>query len=70
MNPSEARPRPESFDALTTLRAAGHPIDLLNEGQRQVFAGLSRPEVDLLNSIKTRLDAAAGEVEGQELKLV
>ncbi|WP_049570331.1 aroma-sacti cluster domain-containing protein [Nonomuraea sp. SBT364] len=58
------------FDALTLLRAAGHPIDLLDERQRRVFAELSEPEVTLLNSIKKRLDDAAGEVEGQELKLV
>ncbi|MEO3813309.1 aroma-sacti cluster domain-containing protein [Sphaerisporangium sp. B11E5] len=70
MNPSQARPRPEPFDALTLLRDAGHPIELLSERQRQVFAELSPPEVELLNSIKTRLDAVAGEVEGQELKLV
>ncbi|GGL11374.1 hypothetical protein Sme01_42120 [Sphaerisporangium melleum] len=70
MNSRDVSTRPEPFDALTTLREAGHPIDLLSERQRQVFAELSRPEVDLLNSIKTRLDAAAGEVEGHELKLV
>ncbi|MFI6480545.1 aroma-sacti cluster domain-containing protein [Nonomuraea sp. NPDC050663] len=58
------------FDALDRLRAAGHPIDLLNEGQRRVFAALTEPEVDLLNSIKARLDDASGEVEGQELKIV
>ncbi|MCG5212949.1 aroma-sacti cluster domain-containing protein [Streptosporangium sp. KLBMP 9127] len=70
MNGHDAETRPTSFDALTSLREAGHPIDLLNERQRQVFAELSRPEIELLNSIKTRLDAAAGEVEGQELKLI
>ncbi len=61
---------PEPFDALAALRAAGHPVDLLGERQRQVFAELTRPEVDLLNTLKARLDAAAGEVEGQELKLI
>ncbi|MFC5830955.1 aroma-sacti cluster domain-containing protein [Nonomuraea insulae] len=70
MNSDEVLTRSEPFDALSTLRAAGHPIDLLSERQRQVFAELGRPEVELLNSIKIRLDAAAGEVEGQELKLV
>ncbi|MCW2876903.1 MAG: hypothetical protein JWQ95_1003 [Sphaerisporangium sp.] len=59
-----------AFDALAKLRAAGHPIDLLDERQRRVFAELSETEVALLNSIKKRLDDAAGEVEGQELKLV
>ncbi|MFC4530899.1 aroma-sacti cluster domain-containing protein [Sphaerisporangium dianthi] len=70
MDSREIRTGPKPFDALTILREAGHPIDLLSERQRQVFAELSRPEVDLLNSIKTRLDAVAGEVEGHELKLV
>ncbi|GIH67931.1 aroma-sacti cluster domain-containing protein [Sphaerimonospora thailandensis] len=59
-----------AFDALGELRAAGHPIDLLDERQRRVFAELTETEVVLLNSIKKRLDDAAGEVEGQELKLV
>ncbi|MFI6323627.1 aroma-sacti cluster domain-containing protein [Nonomuraea sp. NPDC050556] len=59
-----------TFDALDRLRAAGHPIDLLDERQRRVFAELSENEVALLNTIKKRLDDAAGEVEGQELKLV
>lgn len=58
------------FDALAALRDAGHPVDLLDERQRMVFAGLSRDEVELLNSIKSRLDAVAGEVEGHDLKLV
>ncbi|MCK2220399.1 hypothetical protein MF672_042340 [Actinomadura sp. ATCC 31491] len=70
MDSDEVLTRPEPFDALATLRAAGHPVDLLNERQRQVFAELGRPEVELLNSIRARLDAAAGEVEGQDLKLV
>ncbi|GGO22272.1 hypothetical protein GCM10010116_44920 [Microbispora rosea subsp. aerata] len=70
MNSREVQAGPAPFDPLAALREAGHPVDLLNERQRQVFAELSKPEVELLNSIKTRLDAAAGEVEGQELKLV
>ncbi|GAA5049056.1 hypothetical protein HNP84_004360 [Thermocatellispora tengchongensis] len=60
----------QPFDALAILRDAGHPVDMLTERQRQVFAGLTRPEVELLNSIKSRLDAAADEVEGHDLKLV
>ncbi|WP_061300632.1 aroma-sacti cluster domain-containing protein [Herbidospora cretacea] len=59
-----------AFDALADLRAAGHPIDLLDERQREVFASLNETEVTLLNSIKRRLDDVAPEVEGQELKLV
>ncbi|MET8144827.1 aroma-sacti cluster domain-containing protein [Sphaerisporangium sp. NPDC005288] len=70
MDSREIRTGPTTFDALGTLREAGHPIDLLSERQRQVFAELSRPEVELLNSIKTRLDAVTGEVEGHEVKLV
>ncbi|MCA2219771.1 MULTISPECIES: aroma-sacti cluster domain-containing protein [Nonomuraea] len=58
------------FDALATLRAGGHPIDLLDERQRTVFASLTETEVAVLNSIKKRLDDHTGEVEGQELKLV
>lgn len=62
--------QPEPFDALAVLRKAGHPVDLLNEGQRRVFAELSAPEVELLNSIKRRLEAVSGEVEGHDLKIV
>ncbi|MEV0586094.1 aroma-sacti cluster domain-containing protein [Nonomuraea sp. NPDC050310] len=59
-----------AFDALDRLRASGHPVDLLDERQQRVFAELSEAEVALLNSIKQRLDDVAGEVEGQELKLL
>lgn len=59
-----------SFDALSALRAGGHPIDFLTDGQRAVFAELSEAEVNLLNSIKDRLDAAAdADVEGHEVKV-
>lgn len=60
----------EPFDALAVLRGAGHPVDLLSEGQRRVFAELSPAEVELLNSIKRRLEAVSGEVEGHDLKIV
>jgi hypothetical protein len=70
MNSHEAGTVPETFDALRILREAGHPIDLLSERQRQVFAELSAPQVELLNTIKARLDAAAGEVEGHDIKLI
>jgi hypothetical protein len=60
-----------TFDALSALQAAGHPVEFLTEGQRAVFAGLTPPEVDLLNSIKARLDAAEdADVEGHELKVL
>lgn len=60
-----------AFDALSALQAAGHPVEFLTEGQRAVFAGLSPAEVDLLNSIKAKLDAADDvDVEGHELKLL
>jgi hypothetical protein len=45
------------FDALAALRAAGNPVDSLSEAQREVFASLTEEEVDVLNSIKRRLDA-------------
>ena len=59
------------FDALSALHAAGHPVEFLTEGQRAVFADLSPTEVDVLNSIKAKLDAAEdADVEGHELKLL
>lgn len=76
--PASAGPAPHgnevpvamTFDALDALREAGHPVDLLAVEQRSVLAGLSESEVAVLNSVKDRLEAAAGEVEGQELKLL
>jgi hypothetical protein len=60
-----------AFDSLAALRAAGNPVDLLNERQQKVFAQLSEDEVAVLNSVKRRLDDAAGEVEGHgDLKLL
>ena len=59
-----------SYDALAALRAAGHPIDFLSEKQRAVFAALTPAEVDVLNSLKTRLDAVADvDVEAHEVKV-
>ncbi|MER6115332.1 aroma-sacti cluster domain-containing protein [Streptomyces sp. NPDC001743] len=59
-----------TFDALHALREAGHPVDLLAVEQRSVLSALSELEVQVLNSVKERLEAVAGEVEGQDLKLL
>jgi len=52
-----------AFDALAALRAAGNPVDQLSEGQREVFASLTEDEVEVLNSIKRRLDAVEDDVD-------
>jgi hypothetical protein len=52
-----------AFDALEALRAAGNPVDSLSEAQRAVFASLTEEEVEVLNSIKRRLDAIDGDVD-------
>ena len=59
-----------TFDALQALREANHPVDLLPATQRAVLAELTEQEVEVLNSVRDRLAAASGEVEGQELKLL
>lgn len=61
-----------SFDSLQALLDAGHPVDLLPEGQRQVLSTLTEEEVAVLNSVMDRLNAAAGEAEVQahNLKLL
>ncbi|PZT78113.1 hypothetical protein DNK56_29915 [Streptomyces sp. AC1-42W] len=59
-----------TFDALHALREAGHPVDLLAVEQRSVLSALSEQEVQVLNSVKERLEAVSGEVEGQDLKLL
>ncbi len=60
-----------AFDALSALRAAGNPVDLLTEEQQDVLGQLTEEEVAVLNSIKERLDAASGnDVEGHSLKIV
>lgn len=51
------------FDALTALRAAGNPVDQLSEAQREVFASLTEEEVEVVNSIKRRLDAIDEDVD-------
>lgn len=60
-----------SYDPVAALRSAGHPIDVLSDGQRGVRASLPEEEVATLNSVKTRMDAAgAGEVEGQHVFII
>ncbi|MFR9779880.1 aroma-sacti cluster domain-containing protein [Micromonospora sp. MS34] len=56
-----------AYDALKALRDGGNPLDLLSERQRAVLANLTPEEVATWNSIKGRLDAAGGEVEGQDV---
>lgn len=54
-----------TFDALTALREAGNPVDLLTTEQQAVLAQLTEDEVTVLNSVKQRLDAVSdAEVEG------
>lgn len=45
------------FDAITALREAGNPVDSLSDAEMEVFASLTEQEVEVLNSIKRRLDA-------------
>jgi len=54
-----------SFDALAELRANGSRVDVLSDAQREVLRGLSPEEVATLNAIKSRIDDAGPEVEGQ-----
>lgn len=59
-----------TFDALATLRASGQWVELLSAEQKQVLAQLSPAEVDVLVRLKRRLDEAAPDVQGQELKVL
>lgn len=60
-----------TFNALEALRAAGNPVDLLSEAQQEVFASLTEEEVELLNSIKRRLDAVEDEdVGAHDMKIM
>ncbi len=60
-----------TFDALAALRAAGNPVDLLTREQQEVFASLTEAEVEVLNSIKMRLDSLEeAEVSGHDIKLL
>jgi hypothetical protein len=52
----------EHWEPLEALRRAGLPVDQLAEEQRTVLAALSADEVELLVSLKERLDAAEPDV--------
>jgi hypothetical protein len=57
-----------TFDALAALRQAGSPVDLLTPEQQNVLAQLTEEEVNVLNSVKERLDAVSdAEVEGHSI---
>lgn len=49
---------------LERLESAGIHLAALSEEQRQVLAGLSAEEIDVLVDVKMRLDDAEGDVEG------
>ncbi|HUC60207.1 MAG TPA: aroma-sacti cluster domain-containing protein, partial [Streptosporangiaceae bacterium] len=60
-----------TFDALAALRAAGNPVDLLTKEQQEVFASLTEAEVEVLNSIKRRLDSLEdADVTAHDVKLI
>ena len=60
-----------AFDSLAALRAAGNPVDLLRQEQREVFASLTEEEVAVLNRIKRRLDnLEEPDVSGHDVKLL
>jgi hypothetical protein len=50
-------------NALAHLAASGVPLDSIPESQKAVLVGLSDTEIGILTSIKTRLDAAAPDVQ-------
>lgn len=49
-----------TFDALSALREAGSPVDLLSDEQRTVLGQLSEAEVQVLVSVQERLSAVSG----------
>jgi hypothetical protein len=53
-----------AFDALAELRAAGNPVDLLDDPQLVVLRSLTPAEVATINSIKARIEAVSDDVEG------
>lgn len=59
-----------SFNPIESLRSAGVPVEVLNEEQRSVLSALSESEVSTLSTIQSRLNAAAGDVEGQHTFII
>lgn len=51
-------------DSLQSLEAAGIVGPNLSDEQRQVLASLDPEEVRIITSVKSRLDDAAGDVQG------
>jgi hypothetical protein len=60
----------DSHDPLETLRAAGCPVDLLNDVQLAVLAELTEHEAEVLVAVQRRLAAAAGEVSAHDWKML
>lgn len=54
-----------AFDPIKRLAEAGTPTDLLTDEQRAVLSTLTEHEVAVLTSVKARLEAAGGDVQGQ-----
>jgi hypothetical protein len=52
------------YDAIAALRAGGQPVDQLTPVQLEVMRSLTPTEVDMLNSITARLEAAGDDVQG------
>lgn len=57
-------------DPLVALRAAGLPVDQLSTAQREVLAGLTERETEVLVAVQHRLAEAEGEVVAHNLKLL
>ncbi len=49
---------------ISKLSALGVDVDKLSGEQREVLSGLSAEEISVLTSVKQRLDAAGGDIEG------
>jgi hypothetical protein len=60
------------FDALTSLRSVGVPVDMLPAQARAVLTGLTEAEVAVLTALRSRLIPARDtvEVEGQGLPIL
>ncbi|GLY94059.1 hypothetical protein Acsp02_13150 [Actinoplanes sp. NBRC 103695] len=60
----------DMHDSLSTLRAAGIPVDQLSEPQRAVLAGLSEKETDVLVTVQERLRDAEDDVVAHDMKML